>query len=173
MLPGGALSVVTAADDNAVPGCLGTLRKGGIADLEAEFAEVGDVGAVGQDFRTGRHDMVGGDVVANLQHQLGGEGIGKGLALGEFLDVGAAKNFGGLCLLRGQGHQDGGVIDLELLGHGYGYALAQGSGVSDVACEGGGHGSLRGDKVDLTVPGAAAAKEVAVEGTQADAAGIG
>ena len=143
-----------------------------IADIEAELAEVGDVGAVGQDLGTGGHDVVGGDVVAHLQHQTGGEGVGKGLGLGELLDVGTAQDLsiGGLGL--GDGSQHGGVVDEELLGHGDLQRFCGGSGVGDVAGQRRGGCGFGRYQIDLTVLGAAAAQEIPVEGTKTDSSGI-
>lgn len=59
VLPGGTLPVVAAAHDDAVSRRFGSFGKGGIADLEAELAQVRDVRPVGQDLRAGRHDVVG------------------------------------------------------------------------------------------------------------------
>ena len=113
MLTGRTLAVVAAADDDAVAGFLGSLREAGITDLEAELGQVRNVGAVGQDLGTGRHDVVGGDVIADFQNGLCGEGVGEGLTLGEFLDIGTTQDFGGCGFLDGKGGEDCGIIDLE------------------------------------------------------------
>ena len=80
-----ALPVVAAADDDAVPGRSGARRKGRVADREAKLRQLRDVRAIRQDLRPRRHDVVGRDVVAHLEHELRRERVGKGPALREGL----------------------------------------------------------------------------------------
>ena len=85
VLPGGALPVVAAAHDDAVSRRFGCAReRSGSQTSKQNLRQVGDVGAIGQDLRAGGHDVVGGDIVAHLQHQLRRQAVGRGLALGEF-----------------------------------------------------------------------------------------
>ena len=51
------------------------LRKLLVADGKAEVGEIRNVGTVGKNFRAGGHNVVGGDVIANLQESLGLNGI--------------------------------------------------------------------------------------------------
>ena len=109
--------------------------------------------------------MVGGDIVANLQHQFCRQRIGEGLALGELLDVGASQHFRVGSFFQRQGSQNSGIIDKELVGHPNIQRLIDGSGIGDVAGEGCSNSSFRGDQIDLAVLGAGAAQEVPVKGS--------
>jgi len=67
MLTGRTLSIVGAAYDNALSHFLGTLRECFIANCEAVLRNCRNVGTQRQNLCTCRHDVVGGDVVADLQ----------------------------------------------------------------------------------------------------------
>ena len=168
-----ALPVVAAADDDAVSGRSGARRKGRVADREAKLRQLRDVRAIRQDLRPRRHDVVGRDVVAHLEHELRRERVGKGPALREGLDVRPAQHLHRVRLVRRGWRQHGAVVDAKLLRQRDGRHGAERLRVGDRAGERGGDGRLRGHEVDLRVLRAAAAEEVAVERAQAHAAGVG
>jgi hypothetical protein len=66
VLAAGALAVVLSRDDEAAAVFLRPRREPGVAGREAEFGQIRHVGAVGQEFRVRRHDVVRRDVVAQL-----------------------------------------------------------------------------------------------------------
>ena len=173
MLARRALPVVAAADDDAVPGRPGARREGRVADCEAELRQFRDVRAVGQDLRPRRHNVVGRDVVAHLEHELGRERIGKRLTLRERPDVRPAQHLHRVGLVRRGGRQHGAVVDAEMFRQRDGRHGAERLRIGDRTRERGGDGRLRRHEVDLRVLCAAAAEEVAVERAQAHAAGVG
>ncbi len=166
MLPGGSLAIVAAADDDAVPRRLGPLREGGVADLEAEFAQVWDVGAVGQDLGACGHDVVGGDVVADFERNAAFDSLGEGLVYRERLDVRTAQNFNVRRVLNACGRSYHIVVDKELLGHYIRRHFADCSRIGEYARYRGYRGSLGRNEVYLTVLCAAASLKVAVERSQ-------
>ncbi len=173
VLPGRALPVVGTSNDNAALLRLAALGELFVAYPEAELGEIGDVGAVGEDFRACGHNVVGGDIVAHLQNGLFLDGILQRLCDGERLDVRPPLDFHRLH----QGLLNGGdnhvVVNEEFFGHGDFFPAFQGAGICKHACEGRGCRRLRADQVNLPVRRTAAALEVAVEGAKGHARGVG
>ena len=59
MLTGRTLAIVLTTDNDALPSLSGALGELLVADGEAEVGQIGDVGTVGQDFGSCRHNVVG------------------------------------------------------------------------------------------------------------------
>ena len=127
MLPGRALSVVGAADDNALALLAAALRKLLVTDGKAEVGEIRNIGTVGKNFRAGGHNVVGRNIIANLQESLGLNGILQSLGGGEFLNVGPAQDLHRSSLFLRGGSDHHVVIDEEMLGLGNFYLGTQGS----------------------------------------------
>ena len=168
MLSGGTLTVVGAAHDYACAGFLRALREGFVAYCEAILGDSRDIGAQRQNLCAGRHDVVGGDVVADLECNAGLDGFSQRLVYRERLDVRTAEDLNGRSLLNGSRRNHHVIVDDELLGHHIGRHVAAGARVGEYAGECGNRSSLRGYQVDLRVLGAASAEEVTVECTQGD-----
>ena len=139
------------------------------------FGNGRDVGAQGEDFRARGHDVVGGDVVAEADHDVGFEHVAGRVEAGEFLqrhDVRAAQDFDALAVFRREHEQvpDGRRIGGQFRLGGRGSPCG---GIGELAVQGGLGGGQGADQIDLGVLGAAAPLEVAVEGTGAHASGDG
>ena len=173
VLAAGALAVVAARHQNAAAHGLGPGREVLVHGGQAEVAEVGHVGAEGQELGVGGGDVIGGDVVLHLQKHLAGNLLGQGLAHGEGLDVGAADNLHGVLQARLHRGDHQVVVDLELLGQGDVQVDVQAAGIGQHAGEGRDRRRLAGDQVDPGGLGAAAAEEVAVVGAHGHAVGLG
>src|SRR5205807_9503539 len=81
MLAARPLAGVLPPDDEVaagVPGLDGACGIGLVDDVEGELGHLGDVAAEGKDARTGRHDLVGRDVVAHLEQHRPLDAIGQG-----------------------------------------------------------------------------------------------
>ena len=173
VLAGRTLPVVGAADDDPFAFFAAAGGEFLIAYGEAEIRQIGDIGTVGQDFGARRHDVVGGDVVPDLQQRLCRDGFRQRLALREFLDIGPAQDFDLVHLLHRGGRDDHVVVDEEGFRHGDRNAAAQFLRIGEYAGQGGSGGGFRADQIDLRVGCAGTAFKVAVERAQGHAAGIG
>ena len=174
VLAGRALAVVGAADDG-VPGrvldLLGVRRVVGVDPDEGELRQLRDVRAVRQRLRTGRGDVVGGDVVADREQHRHLEGVGERVELRQPGDVRALDQLLVLRLLRGRRllehvRDDGGLGQVQVA-PGEAELLGELAGVGDLAGQRAGGRGLRRAQPDLVVlAGAGAAGEVAGEGPQ-------
>ena len=173
VLAAGALAVVAAGDEDAAALRLGTGREILVHGGEAEVAQVGHIGAEGQELRVGRRDVVGGDIVLHLEQHLAADIRREGLAHREGLDVGAAHDFNGVLRAGGNGRDDQVVVHIELLGQRDVQVDIQAAGIGQHAGEGGDGGRFAGNEVDARALGAAAAEEVAVVGAHGDGVGLG
>ena len=100
-----------------LPSLLAALRELLVADGKAEVGEIGNIGTVGKDFRARGHNVVGSNIIANLQESLGLQWYppersvaGNGLMLGPRRISTAVSLF-----LRG-GSDHHVVVDEEMLG---------------------------------------------------------
>src|SRR3989442_6030968 len=91
-LAGGALAVELPGHDDAPPGGLGAGHELRVDILEAELRDGRDVRAEDQDARPRRGDVVGRDLVAELQQYGRLQRLGDGLAERDRLDVRAARD---------------------------------------------------------------------------------
>ena len=171
MLTGRTLTVVASADNNAVSGGLGPLRESGITDLKAEFTQVRNVGAVRQDLGTGRHDMVGGNVIAHLQNRLRRQLIRKCLGFGELLDIGTTQDFHIRSIFRRCQYRR--IVNAEAIRQLHRLHSWQSGRIGYVSGQSRCNCRFRRYQIDLTVLGAAPSKEIAIECTKAHTAGIG
>ena len=90
VLPARSLPVVLAADDEVaarVSNLGGASGIGLVDDVEGELRHLGDVAPEGQDARAGRHDLVGRDVVADLEQDRALDAVGQRLEVGQGRDV--------------------------------------------------------------------------------------
>ena len=108
----GALPVVLTRHDDAVAARFGdgtgALHEVGVHAHEHVFGNGRDIGAQGEDFRARGHDVVGGDVVAEADHDVGFEHVSGRVEAGEFLqrhDVRAAQDFHALAVFRREHEQ--------------------------------------------------------------------
>jgi hypothetical protein len=173
MLAGRALAIVRAADDHSLALRLAALGEIRVDLPKAEFGKIGDVGAVGENLCASGHDVIGGDVVADLKHCLRFNGIRQSLRHREFLDVRPAQNFDRLRLLRRGRQLDHIVVDEEFRRKRHLRRVAQRARVGQHTCQRTCGGNLRADEIDARVRRAGTALKVAVEGAQGNAFGIG
>ena len=131
-----------------------------------------DIGAQGEDFRPGGHNMVGRDIVPHLEEHRRVDGFGHRRGLGEGLDIGAADDFHRVHLRLAGGRHNHIVVDKEAIRHRNHRRLAQGAGVGEHPGQRGGRGGFGADEVNLRVGGAGTSLEIAVEGAQGHAARI-
>ena len=171
VLTGGALAVVCAADDYAAALLLAARRELGIDVDEAVVGIVRDVRAVRQQLGARGQDVVGGDVVLGLEHDLAGIAVLELVAEREGLDVRTAAHFDRGRVLGGR--DDHAVVDVKVLGHLNDRRLAQRARVGQHTGQRRSGCDFRGNQVDLCVLGARTALKVAVEGAQGDAGRLG
>ena len=166
MLSRRALTVIHAADDNACSRLLGALGESFIAHREAVLRNCRDIRAQRKYLRARGHNVVGGDIVADLERYAAFNGLRKGLVHGERLDIRTAQNFYLGCLLGRGGRNYHIVIYQEFLRHYIGRHIADSPRVGEHARNSGYRRGLGRNKVYLTVFRAASSLKVAVEGSQ-------
>ena len=173
MLTGGTLTIVTAANNDSVTCCLGALRECGITYGETELRQERNIGTVGQNFRAGGHNMVSSNIILNLQHQLCGQFVGKGLALGEFLNVGTTQHFhihSIFCACRSQNSR---IINGKRFRQRYISDGIHGGRIGNVTGQRSSNCCFGRNQIYLCILGTAAAQEVTVKCTQADSGRVG
>ena len=161
-----SLAVVVAADDEAAASLPRPLRKGGINGFEDVLRDGGDVGAQGEDLGAGGHDVVGSDIVADLEEDFGGDLRGQRLPFRQGLDVGPADDIDVLRLLFLLRRNDHVVVDREDTGRPDLRLGAEGAGVGDLPGEGRSRRQGGAHEVDVGIFRPAPSLKVTVEGTK-------
>ncbi len=106
--------------------------------------------------------MVGGDVIAHLEHHVGGYAVFKSMGLGKSLMFGL-YDFDAVHFLGGSGRVDHVVVYKEFFGQfDFGH-FSESSRVGKHSGESRNRGGLGADEIDLCVGGAAASLKIAVE----------
>ena len=172
MLPGRTLPIVLAADNDAAALPLTALGKLFVADTETEIGQIGNVGTVRKNLGAGRHDVVCGDVVADLENRFLFNAVQQGFRYGEGFDIGTALDFHGLhqCFrCRRDNHV---VVDKKFFRQLYTYWFSEALGIGKISVNRGCGGGFGTDQIYLSVSGAAAALKVPVESPQGYAARV-
>lgn len=151
VLTGASLPIVCTANNYALAFFLAAGRKFGIAAHKAMLRNGRDIRTQRQDLCPRWHDVIGGDVVTDLQQHLSLDAVRQLCGLGERLNVRAAFHRDGVHLLFRRGSDNHVIVDQESLRQPDIRHLAKGARIGKHAGQCGDGGSLRADEVHLAV----------------------
>ena len=160
VLSGRTLTIVLSADDEAAVVLLCSCGELLVTRCEAVVCKVRDVGSERQKLSVGRHDVVCGDVVLNLDQCLALNCVSKLVVCRERLDVRSSYYFNFIrCCRRKDYHV---VVNLESVRHCYYRRLTEISRVCYYTCDGSYSSNLRAYEVDGSGLGSGSSIEVSV-----------
>ena len=167
-----ALTVVCAADYNALSETHCALRESVVAYGKAVFGYSGNVRAEREYLCACRHDVVGRDVVACLERAFGCDAVGKRSGFRISLDVRSAEYFDFFRFVRRCGRSYHVVVHGVFFGeYKFGH-IAKLSRVAEVSRNSRRRRNFGRDKVYLRVLCSASAFKVSVERSERDSAGV-
>ena len=169
---GRTLSIVRATNDDALAHFLGSGRECFITNCEAMLRDCRNIRPQRQNLCTSRHDVVGGDIIANLQRAASGNGCFQRSSFRERLDVWPSQDFYAVHFFCRYWLYNHVIMNLELFRQGKGRHFAQFSWVAQVTSQCRISSQFRRNQINLSILCSRPSEEVPVEGSQGDTAGV-